>query len=227
MHPFLLVLAVLIAPALRAADQPVPVQEEPLHKVVFENDYVRVIDVQIPRGDTSLFHIHVIPSIVVYLTQSTNRSESWPDHAILTRDVSPGQSRYAPYDKTPLTHRVTNTGAGLFRVFDIELLKKPAAAAAPAVPLPPGVKPHWDETLARSSSVQLEPNAKLEIPRSRHAYLVVAISGTPRITPEGPKAAGPKSMKPGDYQFFPPQTQLEIVNANREKAEAVLLELKG
>src|SRR5438046_2065190 len=106
-----------------AADKPVPVIEEPLHRTVFENDYVRIIDVKVQPGEITLFHMHVIPSVVVYLTRSTNRSESWPDKSIVLRDVSPGQSRYAPYDETPLTHRVTNTGSGLFRVFDIELLK--------------------------------------------------------------------------------------------------------
>src|SRR4051812_27455504 len=164
MRSFLFTFAALFSLTLLAAEKPVPVRDEPMHRVVFENDTVRLIDVQIKPGETSLYHIHVIPSVVVYLTQSTNRSESWPDKTILTRDVAPGQSRYAPYDEKPLTHRVTNTGAGLFRVFDIELLKKPAAGAPLPVANAPQVKPHWDETLARSSSVQIEPGAKVEIP---------------------------------------------------------------
>ena len=123
MRAFLVSIVSLFALSLRAADDPVPVQAEPKHKTVFENAFVRVIDVQIAPREITLYHRHVLPSVVVYLTRSTNRSESWPDHEILTRDIGPGQSRYAPYDLKPLTHRVTNTGAGLFRVFDIIVLR--------------------------------------------------------------------------------------------------------
>lgn len=197
-----------------------------MHRTVFENEYVRVIDVQIRPGDTTLYHLHVLPSIVVYLTTSTNRSESWPDKNILTRDISVGQSRYAPYDEKPLTHRVTNTGAGLFRVFDIELLKKPSGSWQ----LPPLTAEHvmtgWDERLARSSNVQLEAGAKTEIPASRCALLVVAIRGALQVAPTGASSAGRK-LQWGDYHFFPPQNRLGITNASGEKAEAVLLELKG
>ena len=209
-----------------AAEKPVPVQDEPMHRTVFEHDYVRVIDVQIRPGDTTLYHLHVLPSIVVYLTTSTNRSESWPDKNILNRDISLGQSRYAPYDEKPLTHRVTNTGAGLFRVFDIELLKKPTGSWQLPTMTAEHVKTGWDERLARSSNVQLEVGAKTELPASRCALLVVAIRGALQVGPTGASSAGRK-LQWGDYHFFPPQTRLGITNASGEKAEAVLLELKG
>lgn len=223
MRVFILVAASIATLPLFAAEKPVPVRDEPMHQVVFENDFVRVIDVQIPPGETSLYHIHVIPSVIVYLTKSTNRSESWPDRAILTRDVMPAQSRYAPYDEKPLTHRVTNTGTGLFRVFDIELLKKPSAHGPLAAMASAGVKPHWEEKLARSSGVQLEPKARTEIPATRCASLVVAIAGAVQITSGRP--ATTRTLKWGEYAFFPPHLALTLVASGAEKAEAVLLEL--
>ena len=226
MRALVILLASMVALPIRAAEKPVPVQDEPMHKTVFENDYARIIDVQVPPGETTLYHIHVIPSIVVYLTTSTNRSESWPDQTILTRDISAGQSRYAPYDEKPLTHRVTNTGAGLFRVFDIELLKKPSANAAPPTLATSQKKPHWDEKLARSSTVQLEPATKSDVAASSHAYLVVAIQGAVQVASAGAKPSAARTLKWGDYQFFPAQTRLEISNSAKEKAEVVLLELK-
>jgi preprotein translocase subunit Sec61beta len=156
-----------------------------------------------------------------YLTRSTNRSESWPDKEILTRDITPGQSRYAPYDEKPLAHRVTNTGAGLFRVFDIELLYKPATGPA-LPPLAAGLKQHWDEKLARSSTIRLEPNAVLTIPANRCSLLVVGIAGTLLVKPD---EARPSPLSPGNYKFFGPHTQLQV-SAGAGAAEAVLLELK-
>lgn len=218
-------LACSVALSASAADKPVPVQEEPMHKTVFENEYLRVIDVRIPPGETSLYHIHVVPSVIVYLTQSTNRSESWPDQTILTRDISPGQSRYAPYDEKPLTHRVTNTGTGLFRVYDIELLKKPSTATLPPLAVPHATL-HWEEKRLRSSGIALAPNTKTEIPPSRCATLVVATAGKVQLTPNGPKAGSARTLNMTDYQFYPAQTRIQIENSNSARAEMVFLELK-
>ncbi|HEX3080985.1 MAG TPA: hypothetical protein VHQ04_11000, partial [Puia sp.] len=43
----------------------VPVSQEPLHHKVLENNHLRLLDVHIPPGDTSMFHIHATPSVFV------------------------------------------------------------------------------------------------------------------------------------------------------------------
>ena len=49
----------------------VPVRNEPHHKVVLENEFVRLIDVHIPSHDTTLTHIHAAPSVIVFLSKTT------------------------------------------------------------------------------------------------------------------------------------------------------------
>jgi hypothetical protein len=46
---------------------PVPVYEEPRHKPVFTNNYLRVIQARIMDKDTSLYHIHATPSCFVFV----------------------------------------------------------------------------------------------------------------------------------------------------------------
>src|SRR5947208_83589 len=161
----LLFAAILSLPLLTFAGDPapVPVTQEPMHKTVFENDVLRIIDVRIAPGKTTLYHVHVIPSVVVYLSKSTNRSQSPGETTFLDRNISPGESRYAPYDVKPLTHRVTNTGASDFHVFDIELLHKTPAADATSAAAPAGVQVQWDEKLARMLKVQLQPKARTDL----------------------------------------------------------------
>ena len=226
MRPPVLLLGLSLPLTMLAAEEkPVPVQAEPMHQTVFENEYVRVIDVQIPPGRTTLFHTHVLPSVIVYLTQSSNRSESWPDKETLVREISPGQSRFAPYDEKPLSHRVTNTSVGLFRVFDIEFLKKPSGQPVLPALEAPHIEVHWDEKLVRSSSITLEPNAEVVLAAHDCASLIVAIVGTLQVRPSG--AVPAKSpLKWGDFQFHPARTQFTVRNTGKDKAEAVLLELK-
>ena len=46
----------------------VQVSKEPRHKKALENKYVRLLDVYIQPGDTSLFHIHSTPSVFLHFT---------------------------------------------------------------------------------------------------------------------------------------------------------------
>ena len=53
----------------------VPVSQEPKHHNVFENSFVRVLDVHLLPGDTSLFHKHETPSVFIVLNPVKTGSE--------------------------------------------------------------------------------------------------------------------------------------------------------
>lgn len=216
---------------LRAADvspqEPLPVTQEPFHRTVFENEIVRVIDVQIPSGKRCLYHEHKLPSVVIYLTKSTNKSQTWgetDESKFLVRTLNPGESRYAPYDTQPLTHRVTNTGDSLFRVFDIELLHAKPASPAAFAKLPPGTSASFEEKLGRVVKIPLDPGASCTFPAGSQSRLLVGISGALNAATEA-KPSGAKELKWADYRFFAAPTPLTVTNSGKEKGEALLLEL--
>lgn len=217
-----------LAAVVRAADvaEPMPVQLEPRHKTELENEYIRLIDVQLQPGEVTLFHRHVIPSVVVYLTKSTNRSETWGDKTTLARDVSPGESRYAPYDEKPLVHRVTNTGTGLFRVFDIELLHNPPVTVTNAAPPPPAAKLQWAEKRVRAFRVALESTHPVVFPADECAHFVIGISGltTPKV--DGVPMIEAVTLETGHYLFVSPHAVIHLTSAGAAAAEAVVLELR-
>jgi hypothetical protein len=229
MRPLLTLLATFAPLLVHAADPaaaaPLPVTKEPFHHAVFENEALRIIDVQIPPGQTCQYHVHVIPSVVIYLTKSTNKSQTWGETdpaKFLDRTLNPGESRYAPYDTQPLTHRVTNTGAGLFRVYDIELLHPKPAAPASFAKLPAPAVPQWEDKLARMSKVTLAPGAKYEVGADNHARLVVAISGACSAASD---AANAKPLQAADYRFFGVKTPVRLTNPGAASSDVLLLEL--
>src|SRR5882762_1036235 len=73
-NPFVALILMLLAKAWPAAAQ-VQVREEPRHHNVFENEWVRILDVHIPPGDTSLFHKHSTPSVFMVLSNTKTGSE--------------------------------------------------------------------------------------------------------------------------------------------------------
>jgi quercetin dioxygenase-like cupin family protein len=119
----------------RQGERIVPVHQEPRHHLVFDSPGTRILDVQIPPGDTTLFHTHSDP--ILYVTMSTSRTRSqnlgadWsgapsapgapgaPAAPVLP-SVPPGRMMSTTsYAERPQTHRVNNIGQTLFRLIGI------------------------------------------------------------------------------------------------------------
>jgi quercetin dioxygenase-like cupin family protein len=120
MRPLLVLLVAATLTALAQEPAAVPVDQEPHHKVVFKNDFVRVIDATFPAGYVTLNHAHDIDNVAV--TISTGREGT----------AAPGAVGRAGFSKGGYAHRVTNSGPGTMRFIDVEILKsdRPGSTAA-------------------------------------------------------------------------------------------------
>jgi quercetin dioxygenase-like cupin family protein len=130
------ILAALVGGLLvQEGDPVVHMSKEPRHRVVFESGTLRVQDIQIPPGDTTLFHTH--DHAVLYVPISSSRTRSQPlgqdwgggggnAAAAAGRGSAPPQvqtlgrvSSPASYIEKPMTHRVNNIGDTLFRLISV------------------------------------------------------------------------------------------------------------
>ena len=48
----------------------VQVRNEPRHHNVFENEFIRILDVYLGPGDTTLYHLHNTPSVFIRFTNT-------------------------------------------------------------------------------------------------------------------------------------------------------------
>jgi quercetin dioxygenase-like cupin family protein len=107
--------------AAGTASDPVAVEQEPHHRVVFENQYVRVLDVVLKPGETTLFHRHSLDNVAVLLSDAMTKRQSagqdWVD-----APVNDGSVGFSGGTKTPYVHRITNAGSSVFHVLDVEIL---------------------------------------------------------------------------------------------------------
>ena len=222
-----LALALLCIAALaQSAETPVPVRDEPNHRVTFENDYLRMIEVHIPAGVTTLYHLHTIPSVVIRMSRTTIVSQEWGAAPPAPSPTAPGETRYAPYDEKPLTHRVTNRGPGVFQVLDIELLR-PLASIDPTPPTPPpDFKLEWEQNRVRLYQLPLAAGKQTGIAANGCAHLLVSVSGAVQ-TSAGANATGTnRELKAGGYLYFAPHRRLQIGNRGTAAASCLLLELR-
>ena len=127
-----LVFITLICPFNAAAQ--VQVSKEPRHKKMLENKYIRLLDVRIPPGDTTQFHIHSTPSLFLQFT-NTNvciqiKGQGWARSQNITASAS-----YRSFLNDTLVHRVSNCDTVPFHVTDIEILS-PYQPTTQLQPLP-------------------------------------------------------------------------------------------
>jgi hypothetical protein len=97
-----------------------PIDKEPHHKVMFENKQVRVIELIVPAGDTTLLHTHNYASVVIFLSTSVFAIQNPKQDPVVTQ-VSPGNILYRDYDVKPVAHTVWSADQSTFRCLVVEL----------------------------------------------------------------------------------------------------------
>ena len=107
----------------------VPVHQEPRHHPVFQNEAIRILNVLLPPGDTSEYHVHTTPSLFIRLSGTVTGSQLQGGKAASGKSVAGTllfENLAPPHIRT---HRVWNADADTFHVMDVELLFKDSGFA--------------------------------------------------------------------------------------------------
>ncbi|MBN8855624.1 MAG: hypothetical protein J0H07_27425 [Sphingobacteriales bacterium] len=196
----------------------VQVSREPRHHKVFENAWVRILDVHIPPGDTSLWHKHSTPSVFLILSNTKTGSQV---------KIEPGKPSFADgniwfegfYD-TPRIHRVWNADDHEFHVIDMELPHQIHKTIDPPLG---GDAFHllFDEKPVRGYRVSLTGKKDLHIGARKGAVVIVSVADG-----EDVKVYHSELRKRGDYVFVPAGSDLDLQNAGEGDAKLAVMELK-
>jgi len=98
----------------------IPIEQEPQHKVVFKNDFVRIIDATLPPGYVTKDHIHAADSVSVNVANG--------------REGEAGQRGIgrAGFSRGGYSHVVSNTNPAIVRYIVVEPVKTDRMGAEPA-----------------------------------------------------------------------------------------------
>lgn len=196
----------------------VPVDKEPFHKVVLENEYLRLIDGRVPPLDTTLMHIHAANSVVVFLSKSKFGIQNAGEKPVIT-EVNPGDVVYRAYGDSPVNHKVWDQSKSLFHFWVVELVKQHLGSDTCSILSLTGAKLQWQKKWVRAYQLKIDKGEPIYLPKSNCAYLVMNISGVTSVDLKN-------SMQSDDFLFVPPQREIKIYTGHKETAECVLLELK-
>ena len=197
----------------------VPVSKEPRHHNVFENAFVRVLDVHLAPGDTSLFHKHETPSVFIVLHPVKTGSEVIIEEANATALTKDPTITFEGFYVKPRVHRVWNSDTSEFHVMDIEILGKGHKNISPMEQT--GLQFLFNEKPV--SAYRLSLNAGTDIKLKRETpFLIVGLSDATNNVMVNKKTFSKK----GDFLFVPAGESIEFSNRVENEYSFALLELK-
>ena len=203
---------------------PVEIKGEAHHHPKFENEFVRVWDVTVPAGDTTLWHIHRNDNVVVTLGEARLRIE--------TVGAAPGESLWkfgeVRFGKATYVHRAMNVGATPFHNFTIELLRPRNGAPPPSMPKEPTVRaPVLENERVRAFQVTLEPGQSTSMHTHQLPGLAIALTpGEIEVVTQGKNKPDRLNLPLGDLRWRVGAVTHTIKNVGKSRFSAVDIELK-
>ena len=197
--PILLTAALAVATAAwqpASGDVPaVGIEQEPRHRLVFANDFVRVLDVFLPALYVSQNHTHVYDNVAVTILSGIEGLQ--------------GQARigFAGYSRGGYTHVITNPNNAPMRFIAVEL-RAPDRGSGDGEPQPNHVTVLGNSKV-RISRVKLNPGETIPAHLHVAGYVSVVVRGG-----EGP----------GIWKWHPASEPSASVAAGKQALEFVEVE---
>ena len=214
--PFLLLPAVLFAPQTS-----VPVEEEPLHKVVFKNEAVTVMHLILPPDERTLFHTHTHDRVAIGLSATSITQQKINEPEGPATPTKPGDISALTLEGPSFTHRVHNVGKMPYDVLDIE------PAQRPKTPSPDIAATVAAETpSARVYNWVLAPGATSPMHTHMRPYIIISVTylNLKMTSPDGQSAS--HEVSPGDFRYVDAKITHNLANIGPSPGQIIEVELK-
>ena len=201
-----------------SASTPIPVEQEPRHRLVFADERLRVLEVRIAPGDTTLEHRHDYDLATVNIengpTRTRDRGADWGS----VRPRAVGGVNVNEYTGKSTAHVVQSVGDRAYRLTGVENLKAGAWSTYPPID-DAGARVVADTRAFRAYEVHLTPGQRVV---HTHPVPVVVVFVTPDVVALPPDGS---LSRPGDWTVVPPGVG-HLFAAGRASATVVEIEVR-
>jgi hypothetical protein len=201
----------------------VPVAEEPRHHLLFQNKEIKILNVLIPPGDTSLYHIHTTPSLFIGLSSTSTGSQLLGGAATAGKSTA-GTIRFENLAPPNIrTHRVWNADKDTFNVMDVELLLKDTVFHKMPLTMP-NLKLEIDTNWVRSYRLIMLGGSEFKIKHKKELLILISLNVATMQTKQNGKT-GHQTLKRGSFFVIGKEQAFSIKNTSDEIVPFILLEL--
>jgi len=183
----------------------VPVYQEPMHRLVYRNPMVRVLDVRIPAGDTTAYHVHAAPMVGIAVQDARTWSQAPGAPPGPARTPPPAPSVFTNWTQPlPYTHRVGNADSVPLHYVVAEWVGR-SGGEVPTLPADDERKLVEEGPTVRVYQITLEPHAATWAHTHLGPGLIVQATDGSLSDDGGPHArggrgAGSWSWREGPYR---------------------------
>lgn len=214
--------------AQKTAPPEVEITAEPHHRVIFQNDYVRVFDATVAPRDATLMHLHRHDYVYVALGTATISNEV-KGKAPVQVTLADGEARFS---EGGFAHLVQNVGTTTFHAIAVELLQDEKMRSAPS---------RWDSEPAiraqggaeevlfvkdgvRVSRVELQTAGFEASHHHAGPHLVIAVTDLTLRSEAPDKTASNIDLKAGEVKWIGGNITHTVTNVGSQPAKLVSLE---
>lgn len=226
---FVAVACALVQPAAaQNEDRGVPIISASYHLPVFRNEYVTLLNVFVPPGKTTGYHIHTGDSVSVTVEPAdmTNQPLGAPAPGPPQRGEA-GRATFVAYTKEgPRTHKATNVGTTPFHTLSFIFNSAQPYRFTPLARNGPGYTQIMDNERARGWRLVLDPGqAAPAITQSAPGIRIVVAGGelAENVPGHPDRAMNPKT---GEFFWQDAGVTRAVRNTGRTRLELLEFELK-
>ena len=210
-----------LAPLAAAADEPIPIEQEPRHQLRFENGHVRFFDVELEPGYESRYHWHRSDGVFVNISSSPTIAQDLGKEPVRRAERAIGETYFIDYYAKPKAHRVSNPGSTSYHVIDTEILG--GCGTADAVAEGPNQTLLIDNARVFVTRIILHPGENTEL--NAPCGILVSVSGG-SVALESPAGSERLDMQPAGFKWRQQDQAIKLVNTGKFVFHGVDIRLK-
>jgi hypothetical protein len=199
----------------------IPIEQEPRHRLVFENGHVRLFDVELEPGYRSLYHWHRADGVFVNIAAAPTIAQDVGKQPVRRAERAIGETYFIDYGANPKAHRVANAGNTPYRVVDAEILAGCGAADHAAQDAHLSVL--IDNARVRVARIVLSPGKSTQLPAP--CGMLIAVSAA-KLRLETPAGTHLLDMPAGGFDWRQQARSVSLVNAGTSEFHGVDIRLK-
>ena len=207
-----------------AQNESISMHEEPRHRLVFEHDQFNLVDLSIPVGDTSLYHLHDFPTFWVVLNDARIESQTLGEEWVRQpeeRPLRPVGTLVSIDNVTRPPHRVRNVDKDTLHLFAV-VHKGFGADVSEDVP-EEGIE--FDDRWVRARRFKLAGTSSSSMLHSDWPSVVVQATPGQTDVPVGEYSTGIKTVV-GGWSWHEGGRPFRLRNLGLNEVELILIEVK-
>jgi quercetin dioxygenase-like cupin family protein len=219
----------VIQPAVAQNEEKgVPIVKAPYHRPVFTNEYVTLLNVWVPPGKNTGYHIHTRDQVSVNISAAdmTNQDLGSTKVTPPNRGGGTGRATYADFRNDPKTHKASNVGPTPFHNISFIFNSDEPPHFTPGTRNVAGYTQIMDNARVRGWRIMLAPGEATGTITQGSPGIRIAVKGgeIAEVVPGAPDRGW--ILNPGEFFWQDAGTTRAIKNIGTTPVEFVEFELK-